>query len=187
MRVIGGEFKGRRLRGPVSEAIGARPTSDRVRTVLFDTLSSLRDCPRVCDLYAGTGALGIEALSRGGGHATFVERDPTALGIIRANLASLGLEARATVVGQDVRAFLEGCDPALAAWSLILADPPYGQAVGRDLLARVARRACLTVGGRIVIEHAADEAVEGGAGGLGLWKRKVLGQTVLSIFERLDG
>lgn len=99
MRVTGGQLAGRRLRGP--PARGVRPTSDRVREALFASLGSLEDVA-VLDLYAGTGALGIEALSRGAARAVFVERSALALDVLRANLRSLGLESVARVVRGDV-------------------------------------------------------------------------------------
>src|SRR5450756_3137318 len=107
MRVIGGEYRGRRLTAPVGDHV--RPTSDRVREAIYDILFSLGGVEglQVADLFAGTGALGIEALSRGAASVTFVDRDPDSLDLIRQNLASVGLadaerDGYATVIRADV-------------------------------------------------------------------------------------
>src|SRR5947207_548827 len=108
MRVVGGMAGGRRLRSPAGRSI--RPTSDRVREAVFNVLTSLGEVEgaTVVDLFAGTGALGIEALSRGAAHATFVDRDPVAVATIRDNLAAVGLAgASSEVVRADVLRWLE--------------------------------------------------------------------------------
>lgn len=122
VRVVAGELRGRRIEAPRSEA--TRPTTDKVREAVFNALGSLDvvDGARVLDLFAGTGAMGIEALSRGAAHCTFVESDREALTVLRANIHSLGLESRATVVASDaVRAAA-----AQGGIDLLIADPPYG-------------------------------------------------------------
>jgi 16S rRNA (guanine966-N2)-methyltransferase len=122
VRVIAGSAKGRRL-GPVPR--GVRPVSDRVREGLFSSLGEAVDGAKVLDLFAGSGALGIEALSRGAAHATFVEADRSAAAAIAANLRTTGFAERATVVREDALRFLmRDGDPA-RRWDLVLADPPY--------------------------------------------------------------
>jgi 16S rRNA (guanine966-N2)-methyltransferase len=118
VRVVAGYLGGRRLIAPPGE--GTRPTSDRVREALFSMLGGL-DGASVLDLYAGSGALGIEALSRGAAAATFVERDPHALEIVRRNLAALGIHA-ATVHRREALAHLRDGE---ARYDLIFVDPPY--------------------------------------------------------------
>jgi 16S rRNA (guanine966-N2)-methyltransferase len=119
-RLVGGSHGGRRLRAPAGS--GTRPTSDRAREGLFSSLQSLRDLEgaRVLDLYAGSGALGLEALSRGATEAVLVERDPRALAVLRANVGELGLGAQ--VVDADVEAFLARPPER---FDLALLDPPY--------------------------------------------------------------
>ncbi|MEZ5371875.1 MAG: 16S rRNA (guanine(966)-N(2))-methyltransferase RsmD [Microthrixaceae bacterium] len=122
MRVIAGSAAGRRLEAPLGT--GTRPTGDRVREATFNSLGSLglvRDAS-VLDLFAGSGALGIEALSRGADCATFVERDARALRVIEANLAAVDLADRAEVVRGDSTGFL---DATAGRWDLALLDPPY--------------------------------------------------------------
>jgi len=127
MRVIGGDFRGRRLTAPVGATV--RPTSDRVREAIFSILYSLGGVEglRVVDLFAGTGALGIEALSRGAASVTFVDQHPGSVAAVRANLVAVGMEdaeARgdATVVRADVDAWVAR---AAARYDVVLCDPPY--------------------------------------------------------------
>lgn len=131
MRVVAGEARGRRLVAP--EGGDTRPTSDRVREAIFNALHSQGAVvgARVVDLFAGSGALGIEALSRGAAHATFVETARPALAAVRANLESTGLGDRASVIARDVTAF---CRTAAEPFDLALADPPYAFDAWSDLL-----------------------------------------------------
>jgi 16S rRNA (guanine966-N2)-methyltransferase len=122
VRVVAGSAKGRRLVAPAGRE--TRPTSDRVREAVFNSLHSLGvvDGARALDLFAGSGALGVEALSRGAQHCTFVEQARPALEAIRANLAATGLADRATVVASDVLSWLARTRPEV---DLAMADPPY--------------------------------------------------------------
>jgi len=121
IRVVSGEFGGRKL--VVPDGLGTRPTTDKVRQAVFNSLDSagLIDGASVADLFAGSGALGIEALSRGAASCVFVERDRAALQALRANIAALGLADRTSVVTSDVPAWV----PALRGVDLALIDPPY--------------------------------------------------------------
>ena len=121
MRVVAGAYGGRGLRVPHGRA--TRPTSDRVREALFSTLGETVLGAHVLDLFAGSGALGIEALSRGAADAVFVERDPATAAVLRANLADLGISA-ATYVG-DVRRFVRDLPHTTPVFDLVLCDPPY--------------------------------------------------------------
>lgn len=121
MRVIAGTARGRRLQAPAGR--DTRPTSDRVKEALFASLAPLLDGARVLDCYAGSGALGIEACSRGAAHAVLVEQDRRALVALRSNLDRAGLGGCATVVAGDVARFCRA--PAGGPFDLVLADPPY--------------------------------------------------------------
>ena len=120
MRIVAGRLGGRRFAAPAGD--GTRPTSDRVREALFSVLGPL-DGARVLDLFAGSGALGLEALSRGAATATFVESSAAAVSTLRANLEALDLEAE--VRRQDARAFLRNAAAKQRAYDLVFVDPPY--------------------------------------------------------------
>jgi 16S rRNA (guanine966-N2)-methyltransferase len=150
MRVVAGRLGGRRLVAPPGR--GTRPTSDRVREALFSTLGPL-DGERVLDLYAGSGALAIEALSRGAGSALLVERDPRAVAVIRANLDALGLaEPDVAVHAGPARAALRNASARKDTYDLVFLDPPYRSApeLGRELSA--ALDPLLSGGARVVTE-----------------------------------
>jgi 16S rRNA (guanine966-N2)-methyltransferase len=143
VRVIAGSAKGVRL-GPVPR--GVRPVSDMAREGVFSSLGPEVAGARVLDLYAGTGAMAIEALSRGAEHATLVERDRAALGAIRDNLARARVEEAANVVSSDVLPFLTRDDNHLEGIDLVLADPPYAMEQA-DLEALVAAIAAVGLSG----------------------------------------
>jgi 16S rRNA (guanine966-N2)-methyltransferase len=150
MRIVAGRWGGRRLTAPAGSA--TRPTSDRVREALFQRLGPL-DGARVLDLFAGSGALALEALSRGAAHATLVDSAPAAIKAIRANVEALRATAEQVAVRrQDARAFLRSARAARHEYDLVLLDPPYRLAaeLGRELSPLLA--AVLASGGRVVSE-----------------------------------
>jgi 16S rRNA (guanine966-N2)-methyltransferase len=150
MRVIAGRFGGRRLKAPRGRA--TRPTSDRVREALFSMLGDITDAV-VLDLFAGTGALGIEALSRGASRAVFVERDAAALAALRSNLASLGLgEEEAHVHAGEALAALRTARMGGETYDLVFVDPPYGRARELGEAVAVELPGLLEPGGRVVVE-----------------------------------
>ncbi len=158
MRIIAGRHRGTKLAEPAGAS--TRPTADRVRESLFDILAGGRfgeaviDA-RVIDTFAGTGALGLEALSRGAAHASFIERDPAALKTLRSNIARLGREADAAVISGDAT--------NIASWrsdaaGLLLADAPYGSGEGLTVAARLAELGALAPGALVVIETEQGES-----------------------------
>ena len=149
MRVIAGTFKGRRLKAPTWD--GLRPTSDRLRETLFNIVAARLEGARVLDGYAGTGAVGIEALSRGAAHVSFVETNPRAAALIESNLALCGVERGYTIHRGDVAAVLRRL-PAGAEFDLILLDPPYDADMVTPALEAAA--ASLSPGGLVVLERA---------------------------------
>jgi len=158
MRVVAGRLGGRRLQAPPGE--GTRPTSDRVREALFSALGPL-DGERVLDLFAGSGALGIEALSRGAAHAVLVERDARAAGVIRANLEALGLGGDdAAVRRRDALRALRDASDAGETYDLVFIDPPYRLAarLGPDLAHALGP--VLAPGARVVGESDRRAALE---------------------------
>ena len=154
MRVVAGQARGRVLHGPPKGAV-ARPTSDRVREALFQILEPVAG-EVVFDLYAGTGALGIEALSRGAARAVFVERDRAMLKVLSQNLRELGLEDRATVVAREVLDALHGPLASAGPVDLALLDPPYRD--GRQADALAALVPLLAPAAIVALEHASRDA-----------------------------
>lgn len=156
MRVVAGLYGGRRLVAPPGTA--TRPTSDRVREALFSVLGATVRGARVLDLYAGSGALGIEALSRGAAAAVFVDHSPKAIAAVKANLQALGIDAQ--VRRMEARAAL-GPPPDLAdPYDLVFLDPPYRRAAGLGRELSEALPAVLAPGARIVSESDRREPLE---------------------------
>ncbi len=180
MRVIAGEFGGRRLHAPRGSR--TRPTSDRVREALFMRLEPLAGVV-VTDLFAGSGALGIEALSRGAAFAHFVEPDRHALDALRANLADLDLAARAKVWPLRLPGAVARLAEALASSSLVLADPPYGGADARRLFEALGAPARLPDGARVVLERHAKDEVPEVIGALSRVDTRRYGETVVDIYR----
>jgi len=160
MRIIGGDFRGRALAsvGKGDKGAHLRPTTDRVRESLFNVLMGGRfgdpiSDARVLDLFAGTGALGLEALSRGATHVTFVDDGHKANALIRQNIALCRAEAETTLIRRDVRK-LPPCtfDP----FSLVFLDPPYGKALGEKAIASALAEGWIAPDALIVWEESAD-------------------------------
>jgi 16S rRNA (guanine966-N2)-methyltransferase len=179
MRVIAGELGGRTLIAPRGRR--TRPTSDRVREALFMALEPLAGL-RVVDLFAGSGALGIEALSRGALRADFVEGSAVARRALERNLDQLGLTERAQVWGFDLRAGLSRLRATLRQADLVLADPPYGGSDARRLLAELGKAGVLSPGARVVVEHHAKDDLPEGADRLARARQRRYGETVVSTY-----
>jgi len=145
-RIVSGAWGGRRLAVPPGREI--RPTTERVREAWLAILAPELPGARIVDLYAGSGALGLEALSRGAAHATFVERHPLALATLHANIAALGAADRATVVRGDALRFAARLDPAEA--TIVLADPPFAGSGAVDLAAAWQQRPFARI---LAVEH----------------------------------
>jgi 16S rRNA (guanine966-N2)-methyltransferase len=161
MRVVAGTHRGRRLVAPKGDR--TRPTSDRVREAVFSRLEAagLADGGSVLDLFAGSGALGIEALSRGAAHVTFVERDRAALAALRSNLDALGVTGCSTVIAGDALSVpVRGRVPG-APFSLLFLDPPYriDKSEVSDAVVRLATGGALADGALLVWEHASADKV----------------------------
>jgi 16S rRNA (guanine966-N2)-methyltransferase len=177
MRVIAGRAKGHHLRAP--RGTETRPTSDKVREAIFSILNECYLDSPVLDLFAGTGALGIEALSRGASQAVFVERRGPACQVIRANLQHTGLNEQASILCMPVeRALATLHEP----FRLILLDPPYAYPNLHDIMARIAGAEVLDDATTVVFEHSPRFAVQKYYGRLALQRQKVYGDTAVSIF-----
>lgn len=156
MRIIAGQWRGRKIDAPAG--IATRPTADRVRETLFSMLASRLgsfDDLRVADLFAGSGALGFEALSRGAASVTFVESDATVAAVIRRNGDKLGATGQMRVVTGSALAL-----PRTEPFELIFADPPYGEGSGSAAVHSVTNAGWLAPGGWLSVETARGEAVD---------------------------
>jgi 16S rRNA (guanine966-N2)-methyltransferase len=156
MRIIAGAWRGRALIAPPGQA--TRPTSDRAREGLFSMLASRLgsfESLHVADLFAGTGALGLEALSRGAAHCTFVERDPAALDVLKHNIGKLAAAGRADVRAQPA----ENAAPPRRPCHLVLIDPPYGTGLAEKAVERITAPGWLAPGAWVSVELSGEEIV----------------------------
>jgi 16S rRNA (guanine966-N2)-methyltransferase len=183
LRIIAGSLKGRRLKTPSWD--GLRPTADRLRETLFNVIAGRVAGARVADAFAGTGALGIEALSRGAAHVTFIERDPRAQALIVENLRRCGIaEGYAMIPASVARGFdTVRTGPAFDPFDIILLDPPYAQTPD-DLAAIIASAGGVVApDGLVVLEHARRQPAPEWSGRLGRVRQIVAGDSALSFYE----
>jgi 16S rRNA (guanine966-N2)-methyltransferase len=181
-RVIAGTARGIRL---AAAGEGTRPLGDRVKQTLFAVLEPDLPGAAVLDLFAGSGAAGIEALSRGARHAVFVERDPAAVKAIAANLARARVADRASVVRADVLGWLRGAGLAAGPFAIAVVDPPYGQP---DLLAETldALGPLLARGARVVAKHFWRDRPPTLIGLLASERERRFGETALTFYRRQE-
>jgi len=178
MRVIAGEAKGRRLRSP--RGTETRPTSDKVKEALFSILGNRVVDARFLDLFAGTGAIGIEALSRGAARVDFVESDRAMADLLERNLAVCGFQARGEIHRTDAFKFLkQGHGP----YNLIFADPPYHAWHLKKLLPSIERGAMISPGGLLIVEHYRRTALPDPVGTLRVVRSYEYGDTVLTLYH----
>ena len=174
MRVIAGTLKGRKLDAPTWE--GLRPTSDKLRETLFNVLSPRIAGARVMDGYAGTGAVGIEAISRGAGHVTFVEQDRRAAALIAANLKKCGISDGYAIIQSSVLQAIRG----LTAFDVILLDPPYASDV-HDVLPHLGD--IVKPDGVVILEHATRTETPAAAGRLVRVRELKSGDSTLTFYS----
>jgi 16S rRNA (guanine(966)-N(2))-methyltransferase RsmD len=183
VRVIAGTARGRTLLGPPAGA-ATRPTSDKVREAIFNVLGDVSDL-RVLDLFAGTGAFGIEALSRGAARAVFVESDRKLCETIKKNLGTVGLADRATVLQRDVRRAGSHA-AARGPFELVFADPPYGHGLDAEAIAMLVRDKLLAPSALVVVEHASRDRVAvpaEAAAVLTVEETRIYGDTALTCYR----
>lgn len=183
MRVISGSAKGRRLVPPQDRRV--RPTSDRIKEALFSIILSRKGDLNgfaVLDLFAGTGNLGIEALSRGAAKALFVDNHRGSITLIRKNLHGTGLEESAEVMASDTFASIAKLAEAGRKFDLILADPPYNQGLAEKLLGEPALERLLSEESLLVIETSNSEDLPESCGNLSMCDRRVYGDTAITFY-----
>lgn len=183
MRVIAGKAKGHSLKCPKEPHI--RPTADLVRGAIFSALESLLiDWTPTLDLYAGTGALGIEALSRGAEEADFVEKNPKCCSIIRENLQNTGFTQNAKVYRLEARKAIRKLDKQ---YGLVFMDPPYSARTAQTILGEVADSGLVGEQSTIVMEHSQKQKPEAVYGNFQMTKSLHHGDTCVSIFQQVGG
>ena len=182
MRIVAGALRGRTLDGPTWD--GLRPTSDSLRETLFNVLGPTISGVRMLDAFAGTGAVGIEAVSRGAARATFIERDPRAIRLIEHNIAKLDLKKVSAIIRGDFMTSL-AVAAAEAEFDLVFLDPPYdlpGLDGAIDLAAGM-----LAPGGRVVVEHGRKRELPAAVRGLPKYRTLVAGDSALSFYTAPEG
>ncbi len=150
MRIVSGKWRGRRLRTPRGQAV--RPTADRVREAIFNILGDRTEGVNVLDLFAGTGALGLEALSRGASSAILVESHPPTFAVMRRNVEELGAR-EAELLSMDCRVALRVLRMRGSSFGLVFLDPPYGKGIAVRSAGEIARAGILDPGGTVVVEE----------------------------------
>ena len=181
MRIISGQLRGRKLKSVPGRS--TRPTADRIRESLFNILGPKPQGAHVLDLYAGTGALGIEALSRGAELAVFVESAARALSVLNDNLQRLNLEQRSRVLRWDITKNLNCLQPYPQAFDLIFMDPPYSRHLIPPTLDHLRKSGALNVEALIIIEHASAERFETAPAGLMRIDERRYGTTQLTFLR----
>jgi 16S rRNA (guanine(966)-N(2))-methyltransferase RsmD len=182
MRIGSGELRGRRVRAPRGER--TRPTGGRLKKSLFDVLAPRLEGMRVLDLYAGSGSLALEALSRGASMAVVVERDRKAVDAIRRNVEELGLSGRVEVVSQDVSGALSRLVHRGLRFDIVFADPPYRSNELEKLLLYFGKVDLLAEGGLIALEHHHKRELRESYGPLVRTRILKSGESSVSLFER---
>jgi 16S rRNA (guanine966-N2)-methyltransferase len=181
LRIISGEYKGRILSSVKKP--GIRPSSDKVKGSIFNVLKDEVEGKRVLDLFAGSGNLGIEALSRGAETATFVDSSPQSIKVIKDNIESLNLRKRSKIVGKDC---LKALPKLEARFGIIFADPPYLSGFAQEIMDLVVKHDLLEKKGILVLEHHKKEAFKCPEGKLHYVKAKTFGDTRVSFFVKRD-
>lgn len=184
LRIIGGTARGRRLKGPPQGT--ARPTSDRVREALFNILAPRLGGSRFLDIFAGTGAVGLEALSRGAVHVVFVEMHPRVGAVLRANLVASGLGTKGEVRLGSFERVLKDLAVEKKRFDLVFIDPPYRRGLEDAGLLAVARYKLLYPGGLVVAESDTAYPPSSEITDLSLWRRNRYGDTTLSFYRLQD-
>ena len=181
MRIIAGTYKGRRLRTLAGSM--TRPTSDRLRETLFNILAPWIDGSRFLDICAGSGAVGIEALSRGASEVTFIEHSRDACAVIEGNLNALGAAGCATIQRRGVTAALKSLEQSSRQFDIAFFDPPYSSEIYRHVMNQLGSGNLIAPGGVVVVEHRVKIHTEPVYGRLHKFRELKQGESALGFFE----
>ncbi|NQT32502.1 MAG: 16S rRNA (guanine(966)-N(2))-methyltransferase RsmD [Candidatus Omnitrophica bacterium] len=182
MRIIAGIHRGRKIKGPPSEL--ARPTKDRIRESVFNIIAPEVPGSTVLDIFAGSGAYGLEALSRGAKSAAFVEKDETCASVLEENVHILALEDQVELIIKDAFDALELMGPGKKQFDLIFADPPYNINVIKKTLIMINHYDILNPTGLLIMEHSASEDIPDIEENVSILKQKTYGNIVVSIYQK---
>ena len=182
MRVVGGEYRGRILKMP--RGVKTRPTQDRVREAIFNIIALALPASKVLDLYAGSGAFGIEAISRGAGSATFVENNAICVKVIKENLSIIDRKNRVGgVIKKDAAKAIESFRRARLKFDIVFLDPPYYRDMAKNSLIKIGACDILSRRGFAIAEHFAKDVLPDNIWNLSLFKRKKYGDTIISFYR----
>lgn len=181
MRVVAGEAKGRPLKAVPGK--GTRPTTDKVKEAIFSMIGPFFDGGVALDLFAGTGGLAIESLSRGAERAIFVDADAKSIEVVRANLKATGFEKKSEVYRNDAERALKVLAKRDTAFDLVFLDPPYRMKNGDELLLRMEESGLLQPGAVIVLEYESSYEYPEAFGSFSLRRKAVYGDTAVSIYD----
>jgi len=179
MRIIGGTFKGKKLISIRGAAI--RPTADRVKESIFNILATQIPGASVLDFFAGTGALGIEALSRGAENAVFIDSSTSAVKTIQKNIIACRADTRARVIRWDIFKNMNCLQPEFPAYDLVFMDPPYNKNIIGPTIKNLIKRNVLKSSATIIIEHSITEPIPDGLSGIELTDQRTYGKTLVSF------
>ncbi|MCK4851959.1 MAG: 16S rRNA (guanine(966)-N(2))-methyltransferase RsmD [Candidatus Omnitrophica bacterium] len=182
MRIIGGTHRGRKIKYPGFRDV--RPTKDRIREAVFDIISERVAGARVLDLFAGSGAYGLESLSRGSGDTVFVDNDIRCVKIINDNLALIGAAEQARVVAKDVFKATELLGKNKKDFDLIFSDPPFNRDMAKKTLITVNQYDILSPSGLLVLEHTDREFTPAAEGNIFLFKQKTYKHILISFYRK---
>jgi 16S rRNA (guanine966-N2)-methyltransferase len=181
LRIIAGSRRGKKLAPIKGERI--RPTADRVRESIFNIITGWLDRALVLDLFAGTGALGIEALSRGARMAIFIDRDPSALVTLKKNIHACRFDQQSHVIRWDVSKDLQCFRPAEYRFDIVFMDPPYCEGLINSTLSNLSNQGLVSTDALIVVEHAVSEPLIGSPNEFTLSEQRRYGKTLVSFLR----
>jgi len=182
MRIIGGKFRGRKIQHPGTGTV--RPTKDRIREAVFNIIAERVSGAKVLDIFAGSGAYGLEAISRGAKETVFIENNRRCAGVIKENIASLGIEDQARVIVADAFGSAELLEENKEGFDLVFSDPPYKRDMAKKTLIMINQYDILNPSGFLIIEHHVIEDLPEIEGNLTLCRKKTYGDASISIYSK---
>ncbi|MGB2600502.1 MAG: 16S rRNA (guanine(966)-N(2))-methyltransferase RsmD [Candidatus Omnitrophota bacterium] len=182
LRIIGGQFRGRKIKHP--ETVTVRPTKDRIREAVFNMIAEHVPGASVLDLFAGSGAFGLESLSRGAERVVFVEQDSSCSSVLAGNISSLEVEAQTAIIRKDAFKSIELLNEDKEGFDLIFSDPPYNMGMAKKTLIMINHYDILNPSGLLIIEHHRREEISDLSGNVSLCKQKTYKDISISVFRK---